>query len=183
MAVRSPIVVVDFEASCLGPHSYPIEAGIARWDGEGRPIRVWSGLIRPIPRWIQHGDWTWESQQVHGIAPADLADAPEPGTIVSGLEALAVGEAHVLCDGGEHDLRWLVRLSQAAGRPGLPFGLADYDEAILDMPYSVYVDVVGELERTPVPHRAGPDAARMVQARVVGLTGRRADVETLSGPG
>lgn len=171
-----PLLVVDFEASCLGPYSYPIEAGIARWDGPGHPIRTWSSLILPQARWIDHGDWTWEAQQVHGIAPADLEHGRSPHDVVSGLRIMAAGLGKAICDGGEHDLRWLVRLTMASGWPHLPFGLADFDDMTLSLPGPAYMGMLEILEHTPIPHRAGQDAVRMVQACVVGLTGSYAEV-------
>lgn len=174
-----PLLVVDFEASCLGPYSYPIEAGIARWEGPGHPIRVWSSLIQPQARWIEHGDWTWEAQQIHGIEPADLERGRSPHDVVSGLRAMSVGMGKALCDGGEHDLRWLTRLTMASGWPHLPFGLDDFDDKTTSLDGPAYMGMLEILEHTPIPHRAGPDAVRMVQSCVVGITGSYAEVHTV----
>jgi hypothetical protein len=175
-----PILVVDFEASCLGEFSYPIEAGIARWDGPGHEIVTWSSLIVPQPAWVRHGDWTWEAQQVHGIAPADLEQGRSAHDVVSGLRAVAAGIGKALCDGGEHDMRWLVRLVMASGWPHLPFGLSDFDSMTMEFEPDAYERMVVSLETTKVPHRAGADAVRLLQACVTGLTDTAASVRLLS---
>lgn len=175
-----PLLVVDFEASCLGDFSYPIEAGIARWDGPGHDVVTWSSLIVPEPSWIRHGDWTWEAQQVHGIAPADLERGRPAHDVVSGLRSVAAGIGKALCDGGEHDMRWLVRLTMASGWPHLPFGLADFDALTMEFEPDAYERMVVSLETSRTPHRAGPDAVRLLQACIAGLTGSAAPVRILT---
>jgi hypothetical protein len=174
-----PLVIVDFEASCLGPHSYPIEAGIARWDGPSHPVLTWSSLILPQPRWIEHGDWTLEAQRIHGIAPADLEGAHTPHEVVTGLRTVGQGIERALCDGGDHDLRWLTRLTMASGWPYLPFGLSDFRTRTMDLDPDAFERTVRHLETTDVPHRAGPDAVRLLQACISGLTGTTAKVRIL----
>lgn len=175
-----PVLVVDFEASCLGEFSYPIEAGIARWDGPGRAIVTWSSLIMPQPRWISHGDWTWEAQQVHGISPSDLERGLSPHDVVSGMRNVSAGVGRALCDGGEHDMRWLVRLTMASGWPHLPFGLDDFDQMTMSLDADRYATMLATLEATPTPHRAGPDAVRLAQAVATALNGQAVDVITLA---
>lgn len=175
-----PLLIVDFEASCLGPYSYPIEAGIAGWEGPSHPVRTWSSLIRPQRKWIEHGDWTWEAQQVHGIAPADLEGARTPHEVVSGMRMLAEGMGRALCDGGDHDLRWLTRLTLASGWPYLPFGLCDFKSRTMEFEPDAFERTVAHLEATAVPHRAGPDAVRLLQACIVGLTGVPACLHVLA---
>lgn len=175
----TPILVVDFEASCLGDFSYPIEAGIARWDGLGSPIRAWSSLIVPQRRWTDHGDWTSEAQKIHGITPADLENGRSPHDVISGLRMMAAGMDRAMCDGGEHDLRWLVRLTMASSWPHLPFGLVDFGQAIERLDEDVGTAVHDALMVMPTPHRAAPDAVRLLQAYVIGTTGSPVDVVTV----
>jgi len=175
-----PLLAVDFEASCLGDFSYPIEAGIARWDGPGHEIVTWSALVVPAPAWVRHGDWTWEAQQVHGIAPADLRQGLAAHDVVSGLRSVAAGIGHAICDGGEHDMRWLVRLVMASGWSHLPFGLLDFDSVTMEFAPDAFERMAGLLETTAVPHRAGPDAVRLLQACVVGIAGTAAPVRVLT---
>ncbi len=175
-----PILVVDFEASCIGDHSYPIEAGIARWDGPGGDILTWSSLIAPDPDWVRYDDWTIEAQRVHGISPLDLEQGRCAGDVAAGLLTMSAGIDHVLCDGGRHDAHWLRKLVAAARWSTAPFALADFDETTAKLPGPAYMGMLEVLEHTPIPHRAGPDAVRMVQACVVGLTGSWAKVRVLT---
>lgn len=175
-----PLLVVDFEASCLGDFSYPIEAGIARWDGPGHDVLTWSSLVVPAPAWVRYGDWTWEAQQIHGISPADLEQGLSAHDVVSGLRSVAAGVGHAICDGEDHDLRWLMRLTMASGWPHLPFGLVDFDSVTMEFEPDAFERMVEYLETTTVPHRAGSDAVRLLQACVMGLAGSPAPVRVLT---
>src|SRR3954468_14016650 len=61
---RRMIVFLDFEASSLSKHSYPIEVGWVFADG-----REEAHLIRPAPGWV---DWDPRAQAIHGIERAAL---------------------------------------------------------------------------------------------------------------
>lgn len=54
------IVFLDFEASSLGRHGFPIEVGWAGEDGSAE-----SHLIRPAPSWE---DWAESAERVHAIS-------------------------------------------------------------------------------------------------------------------
>ena len=99
--------VIDFEASSLGPHSYPIELG---WTN-GPNVR--SVLIKPIASWT---DWdNYAEEKIHHIT-RDMLEAEG----VSPAEALQMinddfGVGYLWCDGGRYDAWWLQRLEEAAG--------------------------------------------------------------------
>lgn len=54
------LVFLDFEASSLTKHSYPIEIAWVFEDGRSRTF-----LIRPAPGWT---DWSAKAEAIHGIS-------------------------------------------------------------------------------------------------------------------
>jgi hypothetical protein len=97
------------EASALGPGSYPIEVAVV--DCESIACRTW--LIRPTPEWLANGIWSDTSAKVHKIPISDLVARGEPAKQVATELASCCSGKTVLCDGGEHDWRWLVTLYAA----------------------------------------------------------------------
>lgn len=75
---------------------------------------------------------------------------------------------------------WLTRLTMASGWPSLPFGLSDFGSWTMELEPEAFERMAGHLETTGTPHRAGPDAVRLLQACIVGLTGKPADVQMLA---
>lgn len=152
-----PIHTLDFEASGLGPGTYPIEVGVARWHGPGTSIRVWSSLIAPPMAWRTAGDWKAESVQIHGIGRSTLGNAPGPAEIMATLNRLCPLGSIVFCDGGDHDKGWMQKLAEAAGTA--PYTLigswghivTNLDERGYDRIMAFGADLVDV-------HRAGPDA-------------------------
>ena len=59
-------VFLDFEASSLSKHSYPIEIAWVFEDGRSRSL-----LIGPEPNWT---DWSETAEGIHGISRDKLAD-------------------------------------------------------------------------------------------------------------
>jgi hypothetical protein len=100
-------VFVDFEASSLGPHSYPIEVAWVDESGAGE-----SYLIRPAATWT---DWDPVAEGIHGISRTQL--------IAHGVDVVVVAHraAAVLLRPGTrlyassqtHDGFWLERLLEA----------------------------------------------------------------------
>ena len=72
MASHSPaadqIAFIDFEASGLGPFSWPIEVGWSFDDGVTDSV-----LISPAPDWPMTA-WDPKAERLHGITPRMLAD-------------------------------------------------------------------------------------------------------------
>lgn len=161
-----PLITLDFEASGLGEFTYPIEIGIARWASPDAWIETWSTLIKPPAKWIEHRIWNRASEAVHGIRLEDL----EAG--MSATQALQqanqmVGSHVAFCDGGEHDLRWLLHLAQEAGLPPT-FKLADWDALGGGLSPEQYAQMIRWLDTEPVIHRAAADAERLLKAFAIG---------------
>ncbi len=99
--------VIDIEASGFGRHSYPIEIGYVREDGQ-----AWCSLVRPAADW-QH--WDEKAERVHGIARPMLLQHGRPvADVARRLNADLAGRT-VYCDGWAHDYAWLGVLFEEAG--------------------------------------------------------------------
>ena len=162
-----PLFTIDVEASGLGEFTYPIEIGITSWPSPEAEISTWSTLISPPPAWRQHRIWSREGQAIHGITRDQLEVGSTP------LEALAkanelIGPHLAFCDGGEHDLRWLLHLAQAAAiRPS--FRLGDWRSLVGALPGAQHAQMTRWFSAEPVVHRAGPDAERLMKGLAAGL--------------
>lgn len=163
----SRFVCIDFEASALGPKSYPTEVGLAD------PVTgaVWSCLIKPHPRWLAEGEWNAAGESVTGITQVMLAAAGDhPWCVYTDLLMIIEGR-EVVSDSPSYDGRWFRALVAAAvegtERVGEePPPLAD----LVMVAWKLAADRgrrpdiawhKAELEaglRFPKPHRAGPDA-------------------------
>ncbi|TAL79994.1 MAG: hypothetical protein EPN75_08880 [Beijerinckiaceae bacterium] len=166
------IATIDFEASSLAMQGEPIEVGIALWE-RGGPIRTWSSLIYPVEDIV----WSDESAEVHGITRQELLRAPHPARVAERLNARMTASPVAFCDGGDSDLGWMRQLYSAANLKPV-FRL----ESIEAMP-GLHVDPVCNrmralLEATKAPHRAGPDAVRLMHAYAYAL-GEEPDVVVL----
>ena len=166
-ALPWPLFTIDFEASSLAPGSYPIEAGVARWQAPDHPIECWSALIRPVQLWRETGSWTADAQAVHGIRRDELEDGLDPPEILSILNWI-VGPHAAFCDGGESDFGWARRLVLAAGFMNT-FRMGYVDMLIGRCDDEGYARLVRWLDANPAPHRAGPDAERLMQALAHGF--------------
>lgn len=160
------IVCLDFEASGLGPGSYPIEAAIA--DCHSADCTSW--LIRPTEEWLSDGIGSAQSFEVHKIALSELMARGQPAELVAQeLRARCQGKI-VLCDGGKHDRRWLLTLFSSIGeRPS--FELSDFGSFARQLAASsgrrpeiaVNRSELEALSRFPLLHRAGSDARRSAE--------------------
>lgn len=164
-----PLVTLDFEASGLGPDSYPIEIGLAWWSHPDELIGSWSTLICPPLRWREAFKWHPASQKIHGITLEELETGVQP------LEALeeanrrmtALRARMAFIDGGIHDNRWMLALADVAGiRP--VFSLPDWDGLAGLLSPEGYQKMVHWLDRQKIPHRAEPDARLLLEAIRVG---------------
>jgi hypothetical protein len=162
-----PLVTIDFEASGLGEHTYPIEVGIAQWGSPNQQIVVWSSLIRPTDDWLRHRQWHSSSKEIHGLTRKDLLEGSSPLEVLEQMNSF-IGERPAFCDGGEHDLRWLRHLAQAAQvRP--TFSLADWDALGGALDASQYARMIQWLDHQNVRHRAGDDAERLLKAIAIAI--------------
>lgn len=161
------VLCLDFEASALGPGSYPIEVAVA--DCASGECRSW--LIKPTPDWISSGMWSEASAAIHKIPFSDLSEHGQPAEqVATELTSCCIGKT-ALCDGGAHDWRWLVTLYATLGqRP--PFQLSDHRAFAWDLArrsgrrpeLAVERSEWEALSRLPTMHRAGPDAHRLAES-------------------
>ena len=105
-------VFIDFEASSLSSKSWPIEIGLAWF--EGSKVRSDSRLIRPRAFW-EPADWDPESEAVHGIALSELHANGFDADAVAEWFGAHVGDAELLSDAPEFDQYWLDTLLGSAG--------------------------------------------------------------------
>lgn len=152
-----PIITLDFEASSLGPDSYPIEIGFAQWDGLDAPISTWSRLIRPTDAWTERLAWNSASQLIHGIRPQQLELGYDPDEVVELVNTRFPRGTIAYCDGGSHDQYWLDTLIEAAARP-TGVRLASWGSFISALGYLCQVRMQHWVETHRTVHRAGPDA-------------------------
>lgn len=154
----SPILTLDFEASCLPPHgrSHPIEVAVA---GPGGFVRSW--LIRPHESW-RNWTWTAEAQGVHGLTYEHILREGLPAERVLDELAELVRGREVFAD-SYFDATWMRTLEAAAGAP--PRVQVQHIEALIER-LKIGDDHVrralAEVDRLPFGrHRAGADARRL----------------------
>ncbi len=111
-ALRPGVVDLDVESSGLHATSFPIEFG---WCDDG--LVGESFLVRPHPTWSRLVDWSFDSQEVHGISWEMLMD--EGVSVIEAVERVieATRGRKVLSDAPELEERWTLRLFAAAGVP------------------------------------------------------------------
>ena len=161
-------VFLDFEASSLSKHSYPVEVAWVFEDGRSRHF-----LIKPAENWT---DWSAEAQAIHGISRKKLAE--------NGVEISVIVDK-MIADLANHDLyasapswdgKWLSVLLRAARHPRHELRLRKSDEAFADVAKAALGSMVSEeeladlvngvitrTEPTDPPHRALPDALLELQ--------------------
>lgn len=158
------VMFLDFEASSLAPDSWPIEVGLA-WVTDGR-VEVRSSLIKPELDWSMRA-WSRVSARVHGVALDELRRAP-PASEVARWVAGIVGDATLVSDAPEWDLRWLTCLCETAEGVRVP-RVRDFDALVAwELTLAQATRVHAALDQLPAPHRAGPDAARLARAWLAG---------------
>lgn len=109
-----PVVIIDFEASCLPEHgrSYPIEVAVG--DVDTHEVKEW--LIRPESRWMTW-DWDPAAERVHGLSQARVVrEGRSRAEVAKAVSRSLAGQA-VLSDHPGYDQLWLARLMQ--GDPGV----------------------------------------------------------------
>ncbi len=178
-------VFLDFEASSLSKHSYPIEIAWVFEDARSR-----SFLIAPLANWT---DWSPDAQRIHGITRETLASK---GTSIPFVveEMMRDLEGHVLhASSPSWDGKWLRVLLRAAGRPRHALRLRKSDDLFAEAAATILgnlvanVDLAGLVtsvieasEPTSPAHRALPDALHelkrlgMVQAEARKVVAGRA---------
>jgi hypothetical protein len=99
-------IIIDVEASGFGPHSYPIEVGVALEAG-----RKYCSLIAPEPEWTH---WDEAAEKIHRV-PRDVLEAHgKPALEVAHSLNALLCEKTVYSDGWGVDQPWLIKLFSAA---------------------------------------------------------------------
>ena len=159
------LTFVDFEASGLGPGSWPIEVGSA-WIEEAN-VKTWSSLIRPEPAWDPDA-WSPQAAQVHRIDRADLEAAPNASVVAYELLDRIEGK-HIVSDSG-HDRFWAEQLLETVDLiPPRFVTIEKVIAAACDGDPAIIKRIEAHLLATPRPHRAGPDAARLADAVLLAM--------------
>ncbi len=164
---------LDFEASSLARHSYPIEVAWVFEDGRSE-----AHLIRPAPDWT---DWAVAAEAIHGIS-RDMLIAEGRPVIEVALRAVDALSGHDLyASAPSWDGKWMSILLRAADLPRHALRVSDTEtaraeaarrvlrgkvapEALAASVASVLEDVAQWLALQPVQHRALADAELERQA-------------------
>jgi hypothetical protein len=118
------LVFLDFEASSLGKHSYPIEVGWVFEDGASE-----SRLIRPAPGW---DDWDARAEAIHHIPRAALLRDGTAHDEVARLMVERLTGHDLVASAPSWDGKWLSALLRAAGLPRHRLRLRATEEAQRD---------------------------------------------------
>jgi hypothetical protein len=161
------MVFLDFEASSLAKHSYPIEVGWAFEDGTSEAY-----LIRPALGWEE---WDPKAQAIHGLSRDTLVNEGTPHDVVAHRMVERLTGHDLLASAPSWDGKWLSILLRAAGLPRHALRLRDSDDAHRECALAILrpvipaerleADVTSLLARTEVrgpgeapAHRALSDA-------------------------
>jgi hypothetical protein len=115
-------VFLDFEASSLSDHSFPVEVAWVFQDGRSE-----SHLIRPAPEWT---DWDVEAEAIHGLSRERLAAEGEAHDVVASRMVEALSDHELFASAPSWDGKWLSALLRGAGLPRHALRLRDTDEAM-----------------------------------------------------
>jgi hypothetical protein len=165
------IAFLDFEASSLGKHGYPIEIAWILANGKEE-----SYLIRPDPSWT---DWDSKAETIHGISQARLESEGIAVSAVARRMMSALAGHSLYATAPSWDGKWLSRLLRTAGLPRHALRLEDTETAhrqavhealqIAGIPAELHdgimKDVLAQAQRKddqlgPAEHRALADARR-----------------------
>jgi len=111
------LAFLDFEASSLGKHGYPIEVAWVLSNGEEE-----SHLIRPDPTWT---DWDLKAETIHGLSRDRLHAEGQPVADVGHRMMSALTGYELYATAPSWDGKWLSRLLRAAGLPRHALRLQD----------------------------------------------------------
>jgi len=118
-------VFLDFEASSLSNHGYPIEVGWVFENG-----REESYLIRPAPGW---DDWDERSEAIHGIDRATLEQEGVAPDLVARRMVETLRGHDIRAGAPSWDGKWLGHLLRAGGYARHTLRLNGTDEALVDV--------------------------------------------------
>jgi len=135
------LVFLDFEASSLGKHSYPIEVAWVFEDGRSEAY-----LIRPAPTWT---DWDEAAAAIHRIGRATLETDGTSHDVVAERMIEALKGHDLLASAPSWDGKWLSTLLRAAGLPRHSLRLRDSDDAHRDAARAILAPII------PADHLSG----------------------------
>lgn len=118
------IVFLDFEASSLARHSYPIEVAWVFEDGSSE-----SHLIRPAPQWE---DWDASAEAIHHIPRATLLQEGMPHDELAQRMVAELSAHDLTASAPSWDGKWLSALLRAAGLPRHSLRLRDTEDVQRD---------------------------------------------------
>jgi hypothetical protein len=130
------LVFLDFEASSLGKHSYPIEVAWIFADGRSE-----THLIRPAPAWI---DWDEEAQAIHGITRETLVEHGTPHDLVAQRMIEQLTGHDLLASAPSWDGKWLSALLRAAGFPRHSLRLRRTADALRECALSILMPTLAD---------------------------------------
>jgi hypothetical protein len=107
--LNTDYVYIDFEASGLHQHSFPIEVAWA-----GPVIEEKAFFLKPHPTWLRD-QWDDNAELLHGISLNSIDESGiAPDHIAKQLQLDCRGKV-LLTDGVEFDQNWLAMLFEAGG--------------------------------------------------------------------
>ena len=128
------LVFLDFEASSLARHSYPIEVAWVFEDGAAE-----AHLIRPAPGW---DDWDAAAEAIHRIRRATLLAEGVAHDVVARRMVEQLTGHDLTASAPSWDGKWLSTLLRAAGLPRHSLRLRDSDEAQREAARAILRDCV-----------------------------------------
>ncbi|SFS00951.1 transcriptional regulator [Sphingomonas jatrophae] len=151
-------VFLDFEASSLGRHGFPVEVGWVWEDG-----REEAHLIRPAPGW---DEWDDAAEAIHRLPRARLEAEGEPVETVAARMLDELAGHDLMASAPSWDGKWLSLLLRAAGQPRHALRLRDTEAAWAEVlagradADTLLAQAKAEAATWEVAHRAVADAAR-----------------------
>lgn len=109
MPISDRPLIIDVEASGFGPHSYPIEVGVALDGG-----LKYCALVSPAPEWTH---WDPEAEKIHRISRDVLETYGRPREAVANQLNELLASRTVYTDGWVVDKPWLSLLFQSVRIP------------------------------------------------------------------
>ncbi|MEP7702449.1 hypothetical protein [Paraglaciecola sp. 25GB23A] len=145
-------IIIDVEASGFGAHSYPIEVGVIKPNGER-----FCSLIRPQDDWLH---WDEQAQQCHGISrPLLQKNGRSVTQVCAELNEFLQGQT-AYSDGWVVDQPWLITLFYAANIK-MAFSISPLEMLLSEMQMNLWHHTKDSLlaKTTQPRHRASHDAA------------------------
>jgi hypothetical protein len=124
------IAFLDFEASSLGKHGFPVEVGWVFSTGEAE-----SFLIKPAPGWEE---WDAEAEAIHGISQARLQEEGTAHDVVAGRMMEVFAGVPLYASAPSWDGKWLSLLLRSAGFQRHALRLQDTEVARREIALAVF---------------------------------------------